>query len=385
MKRLLLAGTGHAHLGVLRALAAAPLARTEVVLVTPQARQLHSPLLPGWVAGQYTLEQCAIALPALLQRAGVTLRLGHVERVDLDNRLVHVLTAAGCEPMAPLPFDLLSIDTGPVVDDRAIVGSAEFGIPLQPLESFVAVWPRLQVQLAADRLQGGAASTVSVVGGGSEAVEFALAIAWRARTAQIPLRVQWVTGQEGMLPAAVPALRRRLQALLPRCGVRAIEDDAVRLERGTVQLAGGGQLVSDVTLVMSGAAAAWARLSGLGVDGRGYIGTNALLQSVSHPFVFAAGHCASMLDHPRPRLAAFAVRAGPPLAENLRRALAGRPLRPYAPPQHVFEALATGPRHAVGSWGSLAFEGAWVWRWKDRRDRAYVARHGGKPTRRSGP
>jgi selenide,water dikinase len=188
-----------------------------------------------------------------------------------------------------------------------------------------------------------------------------------------------------MLPAAVPALRRRLQALLPRCGVRAIEDDAVRLERGTVQLAGGGQLVSDVTLVMSGAAAAWARLSGLGVDGRGYIGTNALLQSVSHPFVFAAGHCASMLDHPRPRLAAFAVRAGPPLAENLRRALAGRPLRPYAPPQHVFEALATGPRHAVGSWGSLAFEGAWVWRWKDRRDRAYVARHGGKPTRRSGP
>ncbi|MFO0204647.1 MAG: pyridine nucleotide-disulfide oxidoreductase, partial [Betaproteobacteria bacterium] len=183
MKRLLLAGAGHAHLGVLRALAAAPLARTEVVLVTPQARQLHSPLLPGWVAGQYTLEQCAIALPALLQRAGVTLRLGHVERVDLDNRLVHVLTAAGCEPTAPLPFDLLSIDTGPVVDDRAIVGSAEFGIPLQPLESFVAVWPRLQVQLAADRLQGGAASTVSVVGGGSEAVEFALAIAWRARTA----------------------------------------------------------------------------------------------------------------------------------------------------------------------------------------------------------
>ncbi|MFN9571937.1 MAG: hypothetical protein ACK58P_02650 [Betaproteobacteria bacterium] len=52
MKRLLLAGAGHAHLGVLRALAAAPLARTEVVLVTPQARQLHSPLLPGWVAGQ---------------------------------------------------------------------------------------------------------------------------------------------------------------------------------------------------------------------------------------------------------------------------------------------------------------------------------------------
>jgi NADH dehydrogenase FAD-containing subunit len=384
MKRLLLAGAGHAHLGVLRSLASAPLADTEVVLVTPHARHLHSLMLPGWVAGQYTLDQCAIALPALAQRAGVRLLLGHVERVDLDDHRIHVRAAAGCPPVPPLPFDLLSIDTGPVADDHAIVGCAEFGIPLRPLENFVAVWPRLQVQLAADRLQGGAASTVSVVGGDSEAVELALAIAWRARTAQIPLRVQWITGQDGVLPASAPALRRRLQTLLPSRGVRAIEDDAVRLERGTVHLAGGGQLGSDVTLVVTGAAAAWPRLSGLGVDGRGYIGTNALLQSVSHPFVFAAGQCASPLDHPHPRLAAFAVRAGPPLAENLRRALAGRPLRPYAPSLRTFEALASGPRHALATWGGLAFAGTWVGRWKDRRDRAYVARHAGKSTRQSG-
>lgn len=155
------------------------------------------------------------------------------------------------------------LDTGPVVDDHAIVGSAEFGIPLRPLKSFVAVWTRPQVQWAADQLQGGVASTVSVVGGDSEAVEFALAIAWKARTAQIPVRVLWNTGPEGVLPAAGPVLRGRLQALLPRCGVRAMEDDAVRLDRSTVQMAGGGQLVSDVTLVVSGAAAAArARLRG---------------------------------------------------------------------------------------------------------------------------
>ena len=57
MKRLLLAGGGHAHVGVLQALAARPLQDTEVTLVTPAARQIYSGMLPGWIAGHYALEQ----------------------------------------------------------------------------------------------------------------------------------------------------------------------------------------------------------------------------------------------------------------------------------------------------------------------------------------
>jgi selenide,water dikinase len=145
-----------------------------------------------------------------------------------------------------------------------------------------------------------------------------------------------------------------------------------------VQLAGGAERPSDTTLLVTGAAAAaWPGASGLAVDERGFIAINEHLQSVSHPEVFAAGDCASMRAHPRPRSGVYAVRAGPVLADNLLRALAGQPLRGYVPQRRALYLLATGPRHAVASWGPLTLAGNWVWRWKDRIDRRFIARHAG--------
>ena len=98
----------------------------------------------------------------------------------------------------------------------------------------------------------------------------------------------------------------------------------------------------------------------------------------SHPNVIAASDCASVWGHARPKSGVYAVRAGPPLAENLRRALAGEPLESAIPKQRSLYLVSTGCRFAVGSWGRFAFEGAWVWRWKDRIDRAFIAKYTGQ-------
>ncbi len=99
---------------------------------------------------------------------------------------------------------------------------------------------------------------------------------------------------------------------------RAVE----RVESGRLRLAGGGAVDADAIVWATGASApSWPKLAGLAIDGGGFILVDARLQSVSHPHVFASGDIASIEDHPRPKTGVYAVRAGPPLAANLRRAL----------------------------------------------------------------
>ncbi|MBN8507129.1 MAG: pyridine nucleotide-disulfide oxidoreductase, partial [Burkholderiales bacterium] len=111
------------------------------------------------------------------------------------------------------------------------------------------------------------------------------------------------------------------------------------------------------------------------LDARGFIATGPTLQSVSHGDVLAAGDVASRVDAPHPKSGVYAVRAGPPLASNLRARLQGEPLKAYRPQRRTLYLLSCGERRAIAAWGGLGAEGAWVWRWKDRIDRAFIARY----------
>jgi selenide,water dikinase len=61
------------------------------------------------------------------------------------------------------------------------------------------------------------------------------------------------------------------------------------------------------------------------------------------------------------------VRHAPVLAANLRGAG-----RRYRPQRRALMLLSCGARYAIADWGGLSWEGAWVWRWKDRIDRRWV-------------
>ncbi len=369
-KRLVLLGGGHAHVHVLAELARQPIVGCDVLLVTPHARQLYSGMVPGLVAGHYRTEQCAITLPPLAQAAGVAMVQSAAVALDTAAQTVQLVDGER------LRYDFLSLDTGAVMDRTRLPGAREHALFVRPIEHFVRLFDEL-LALAQQR-----ALNIVVVGGGAAGVELAMAMQHRFEVSdagdRMPAaRVALVTGGGEPLEGYAPAVMHMAAAALQRQRITVFRDTVAEVQAGCVMLHGSGaRLACDAAVLATGAEApAWLQGSGLALDERGFVNTGATLQSTSHPAVFAVGDVAARVDAPHPRSGVYAVRAGPPLAANLRRAVAGAALQPHRPQQRTLNLISCGQRSAIVSWGGFSAQGRWAWWWKDRIDRAFVARY----------
>ena len=350
MKQLVLVGGGHAHVHVLRELARAPLAAAQVTLVSPHAELVYSGMVPGLVAGHYAAADCRIALGPLAGAARAELVVAAAVALDPAARRLALSDGRS------LDYDTLSLDTGGVIDRDAIPGAREHAIFVRPIEHFV----RLVDDLFARTAPG--APSVVAIGGGAGGVELAMALQHRLDGRA---RVSLVTGGPPPLAAYPPPVQSRGRRALRRC---------TRIDAGHGLLREhGGRLACDAAVVAIGSGLPdWLRTSGLALGDDGAVATGPTLQSLSHPQVFAAGDIASRPDAPRPKSGVYAVRAGPPLALNLRRHVGGGKLEPYRPQARSLNLLSCGSRYAIASWGRWSAEGRWVWWWKDRIDRGFV-------------
>jgi len=363
--QLLLIGGGHAHLGVLEVLARRPRSGIDVTLVSEHSHQAYSGMLPGHLAGHYALQECSIALDPLAEQAKADFVRARVTTLDLQQRI------AVADRGKLLPFDLVSLDIGPA-PQLSLIPGLEHSLPLRPIDQLLGAWRLLEQRFAGTPLP----QTLVVLGGGAGGAEVIAALAYRARQANLQLKPSLVTGAAGLLPELPKAAARLMHRRLTALGVRVIEADAESVRQNAVAIRGVGLYFADVIISALGPAAAdWPRQAGLACDPRGFIAVNRSLQSTSHPFVFAAGDCATMIDRPSPKSGVYAVRAGPVLGENLLRALTRRRLKRWRPQGQTLRLISTGEQDAIGAWGPLVFDGPWVWRWKDRIDRKFVRRH----------
>jgi len=369
MKRLVLLGGGHSHVEVLRRFGIDPLGGLELVLVSPYPDAVYSGMLPGWIAGHYTRDECHVDLVRLTDFARCRFVRSACTGIDPEARRVT------CADGTTLPYDVVAVDTGTQSPVLGTPGAPEHALPVKPVEHFSPAWEEICRRTAA----GAAPRRIAVVGGGAAGVEMLLAMQNRLRTLAPSAEVGFEL--VGEAPDLLPTHNERVRAIFLRVlaqrGVtlrlgRAVE----RVDAGMLRLRGGGNVAADAIIWATGASAPpWPRSAGLATDERGFVRVSECLQSISHPQVFAAGDIASVEDHPRPKSGVYAVRAGPPLAENLRRMLRGERLVAWQPQREALALISTGDRHAVASRGNLALEGKWVWRWKDRIDRRFMGRY----------
>jgi selenide,water dikinase len=362
-----LIGGGHSHVEVLRRLALQPEPDLYVTLISPSPWAAYSGMLAGHIAGHYSAAEAHVDLAALAQWAGAQFIVDSVVGLDLYKKTL-TLAEGDVEP-----FDLLAIDIGSTPDTSQVPGAGEHAIAVRPVPAFLAAWEALRSDAAEGKV-----GAIAVVGGGAGGVELLLAMQHRlaAELGDAAPRFALITDQPQLLPDFPPALRARFGTLLVARGVVLHQNSgAIAVEPGAVIATHQRRIAVDrIVWATSAAAQAWPAASGLACDARGFIRIDRTLRSPSHPFVFATGDCAARHGHPVPKSAAAAIRQGPPLAANLRHALRRESFASCVPPRHVLSLIATGGRHAVASRGRLVVEGDWVWRWKDRIDRAYMAK-----------
>lgn len=371
---LVLIGGGHAHVAVIKAfgMRAVPGVRLSVIsrdLMTP-----YSGMVPGFLAGHYSLEQSHVDLQRLCRFASARLLHASATHIDMDGRSVH------CTGRPPVAFDMLSIDTGSTPSTFGIEGAREHAIPIKPIDGFLRAVTAIEDKL---RTNPGVFHIV-IIGGGAGGVELCLSMQYRLtglliKRGENPDRVQFtlISYSAYLLPQHAASVRAHLHRELEQRGVK------VRLFQPVTAIKADHLLLADGTLVNCDAAILtthaeapkWLRDNALARDARGFILVNNCLQSLSHENVFAAGDIAAIQGRPLAKSGVYAVRQGPVLLQNIRNKLTGKTLRPYRPQKRTLALISVGNENAVASYGRFSLHGPLIWRLKDRIDRRWMRKY----------
>jgi selenide,water dikinase len=379
LRDIVLIGGGHSHAVVLHMWAMNPLPGARLTLICTDTDTPYSGMLPGYIAGHYSCEDVHIDVRRLAEFAGA--RYYRDEVIGIDRVTRKVL----CRTRPPVAYDALSINIGSTPKLGNVPGADAHAVPVKPIRQFNERWLALLERV---RKHAGV-TTVAVVGAGAGGVEMTLAMQYRLRRELTALgrnpdelRMHLLTSGPTILPTHNAAVRRTFERVLAQRGVALhVDAEVVRVESNRLMTARGESVDADeIVWVTQAGGAAWLAGTGLALDEGGFIRVRETLQSETDPLIFAAGDCVAWPGRPLEKAGVFAVRMGPPLADNLRRQLLGQALQEYKPQRRWLALISTGDKHAIASRGALFMQGDWVWRWKDWIDRRFMLRFSEFPT-----
>ncbi|MCM0593435.1 MAG: FAD-dependent oxidoreductase [Gloeotrichia echinulata DEX184] len=391
VKDLVLIGGGHSHVIVLKMFGMKPLPGVRLTLITTDANTPYSGMLPGHIAGFYSHDECHIDLRPLANFAQTQLYIDRVIGIDIANKKVI------CANHPAVDFDVISIDIGSTPATISVSGAAEYAIPAKPVSQLLKHWHQL-VEIVAKNPQK--AIKIGIVGGGAGGVELALSmqahlqrILHQNQQPRQNLEIHLFQRDAELTPNYYQSVRLQIQQILIRRGIKLHLGETVcqiehnnltpnpflEPERGIEEIlqvkCKSGLIIecNKIFWVTQASAPEWIKTSGLRTNEQGFILVDDTLQSPTHPYIFAAGDIATMVNHPRPKAGVFAVRQGKPLFENLQRFLLGKSLKPYKPQQKYLSLIGTGDGRAMAIRGRLILPPhKLLWCGKDWIDRRFM-------------
>ena len=386
-QHLVLLGGGHAHAQVIRALhsKARPSCLT-VTVIDLQRSACYSGMVPGCISQLYSPEDTLLHLEPLCEWADIQFINDEVIDIDLEHKYL-ILKHSQQQQQQQISFDALSIDIGSTckgIDN--IPGATKYSIPTRPISNLLHRIQHAEQSFNDDDDDDDhdelTNTHVIVVGAGAAGIELAMSIVARWRPL-LGTRLQVTLLDTGitLLPNESTACQDAVKQVLTTRGVEVRHKcHVLHLTSSHIHLDTGDTLEYTHCLWATGAAAhplAQTLLTrGLAVHPQGWIQVNQHLQSLSHPFVFAAGDCSNIQglpDGPPPKAGVYAVRAGPILIDNLTAFLQQKPLIKYKPQNDFLKLMVCGDGTALGFRFGHPIYGRWVMQMKDHIDQMFMS------------
>lgn len=361
---VVLIGGGHSHALVLRKWGMRSMPGARLTLINPGPTAPYTGMLPGHIAGHYQRDALEIDLVKLARFAGARLILGKATGLDAKTHQIEV------EGHGTVAYDIGSIDIGITSDLPNLEGFGAFGVPAKPLDNYAVRWRDFLNEAQVN----GHAGPICVIGGGIAGVELAMAMSHALKETVGRADVTVIEAAE-TLTGTSDRSRKALEAALKECGVNIRNKTEIsKISATEIHLRSGEVLPTALTIGAAGATPHdWLSQTDLPLT-NGYITVNETLQVQGVDGLFATGDCAHMPHAPRPKAGVFAVRAAPVLFANMEASLTGKKLHSFKPQKHYLKLISLGEKSALAEKWGLPFTGPLLWKWKDRIDRAFMAK-----------
>ncbi len=364
MKKLILVGAGHAHIGILRRLINEKISskNLQISLITEQPQAIYSGMLPGWMAGHYSLFDISIDAKSLCRQAGVRFIQQSLSAIHAK---VNQLKTSDNQSFI---YDVLSINTGADTDINWL-GEAQTTstiIPIRPIYPFIERWQQI-----VDEAKQSTHYRLAIVGAGAAAVELVLAAQYRLQQLNHNHQAYLICGDD-LLPSFNQRFRRKVIGQLERHDIKVIYARAQDYSEGQLHTDTDALSVDTVIAATGVTGSAWTQNTDLITVDDGFIAVNAVQQSISHDNVFAVGDVATHVDTDVAHSGVHAVFGGAVEANNLLAYLAHKSLKTYQPKKRTLYLLSCGDKYAIASWGNYSMQGRWVWYLKRVIDKRFV-------------
>ena len=452
-QHLVLIGGGHAHVQVLKALHSGIRPKyLQITLIDQVPSASYSGMVPGCIAGHYTLHDTQLQLVPLTEYSDIHFIHGTVIDIDLQQKLIY-LKENSINNNSPIAFDVISIDIGSTSKGNATCPGAElYTIPTRPIDQLIykldlARQRELQLQqqlfestkrfngvnqqqqaqqLPQEQPQSRKRQLV-VIGGGIAGIELAMTITSRWENDHIPFDTCTIIDtSHTLLPYENEYTRNVVQTKLRSKRIHVqYQTKVIQIDEKyvyTKSISSDADFEKDESNIVTTipyTLCIWSTGAGahslsqhlyhqqqLDCDPESHwIRVHPTLQSVSHPFVFAAGDCCTIVQTNAipspPKAGVYAVRSGPILIENLTRYLESirrttvtisndmdninledptpasesdgtLTLLDYKPQNDFLKLLVCGDGTAIGFRFGLVFQGEWVFRLKDDIDQSFM-------------